>query len=122
MQVKYPALEAGHYTVKVRVGAIGETNGKDLTYNLVITSPSTIGVSTEGAEISLLGAGFPDSWPNKHYNNLSFSLNGKNLPLEVVSTKADKFTFKVPKGTDNTNYILNIASSYNNQLIQSIKL
>lgn len=81
-----------------------------------------IGVSTEGAEISLLGAGFPDTWPNKHYNNISFLIGTKNYPVQVISTKADKFTFMIPKGAHGTNYVLQITSFYNNTLVKTINL
>lgn len=85
ISITVPHIEAGMYAVRVRTDPLGESNSTNLNINLNINSVSVSGLSTFGGNIRILGSGFPETWPNQHYNRMSLRTSGRNVPIVVVS-------------------------------------
>jgi hypothetical protein len=81
VNVTVPSVEAGLYGVRVRVDPLGETYPMTLTINPTITGVAAPSLSVNGGVVKIQGKGFPEKWPNQHYNRLALALGTTSLAL-----------------------------------------
>lgn len=68
-----------------------------------------------GGKVTFTGTGFPETWPNKHYNRLAFvksafAMGSRNLPLTIESMTPGQIVLNVPKGPSNRQYSFSVTN------------
>jgi len=87
--------------------------------NAIITSSSPTTISTEGGDVTIVGAGLPASWPNDNYR-LNISSKGVLADAKIISCTPKSLTFTLPKGSDGTSYSFSLTTPLNQVLSTTI--
>jgi hypothetical protein len=54
--------------------------------------------------MTIEGVGFPEKWPNTHYNKASLKSGDQSYPIKFKSISPNSVTFFVPPGFDAQTY------------------
>ena len=106
----FPNVESGIYSVRVRSDPVGESNSLIVTVSFKFNALTPTQYSINGGKVTLTGTGFPETWPNKHYNRLAFAIGSRNLPLTIESMTPGQIVLNVPKGPSNCQYSFSVTN------------
>jgi hypothetical protein len=75
-----------------------------------LNSVAPYALSVNGGQVVIAGSGFPETWPNQYYNQLSFATGKQNLPLNFLSMNTTQLVLQVPPGVNGRQFTFSITS------------
>jgi hypothetical protein len=78
----------------------------NVNLNVNTVNPST--GSILGGNISLVGSGLPETWPNQAFTLTIATTSGVLLDPKVLSAKASELVLEIPAGVDKYAYTITI--------------
>lgn len=91
-----PGVQAGYYTVRVRLDPVGDTNSLELTVKAAVSS-TAISSSIKGGIVTINGQGLPTEWPSKLFT-LKLRTNSFYYTPTIVSASSTKLQLSLPEG------------------------
>lgn len=104
----FPSVQAGFYSVKVRLDPAGETNSLDVTVRGSVSN-TVISSSVKGGKITINGQGLPSEWPSKMFS-IKVLTNTFYQSPSVITASATKLELSIPEGVPSQTWVVTISN------------